>query len=328
MVLDHIRDHLGADGAEAWLEKGVGYMDLVCPFCGRPSDSVALLGAYRDYFDAAYTRLKARVVSEAASWDETLKDEVVDAIGAIAAENGKAALAWADHAEIAFPEAPDVVDVCHRVRAAAARAYQGKAVAIPDQQAPPQELQEARVEWDHLLVQVGEHNRLAVDVERKLRSLQTSAAQADVDALRGVLARLEAQRHRGQLQDECDDYSQKTAEKSRLAEEKQQLQEDLSRSSEAFLQLYGEVVNSRLKDFQAGFRLADFARSYVGDGVARAAYGLVVHGHPVPLTAKRGHADFATTLSDGDKRLLALALFLARLDVDVGDQIIPQAKAL
>lgn len=320
LVLGHIRDHLGADGAEAWLEKGLGFMDDVCPFCGRPSDGIALLGAYRDYSDQAYARLKARVDSEASSWDETLSDEVVDAIGAIVADNGKAAIAWADHAEIAFPEAPDVVDACHRVRAAAARAYQNKAAALLDAQALPQELREARAEWEDLAIKVGEYNRLVADVERKLKSLQTAAAEADVDALRGVLARLEAQEHRGQLQGECDDYSRQTEKKTRLAEEKQQLQEDLSRSSKAFLQLYGGAVNDRLKAFTAGFRLAHFARSYAGDGVARAAYGLVVQGHAVPLIAKRGHADFATTLSDGDKRLLALALFLARLDVDEGTE--------
>ena len=272
------------------------------------------------YSDQAYARLKARVDSEASSWIETLSDEVVDAIGAIVADNGKAAIAWADHAEIAFPEAPDVVDACHRVRAAAARAYQNKAAALLDAQALPQELREARAEWEDLAIKVGEYNRLVADVERKLKSLQTAAAEADVDALRGILARLEAQRHRGELQAECDDYSRQTQKKTRLAEEKQQLQEDLSRSSQAFLQLYGGAVNDRLKAFTAGFRLADFARSYAGDGVARAAYGLVVQGHPVPLTAKRGHADFATTLSDGDKRLLALALFLARLDVDEGTE--------
>lgn len=320
VVLEHVRDHLGSYGAEAWLEKGVGYLDDVCPFCGRPSEGIALLGAYRDYFNEAYTRLKVRVVSEAASWDEILKDAVVDALGTTVADNSKTALAWADHADIAFPEAPDVVDVCHRVRAAAARAFQRKAAAVLDRHALPQELQETRAEWDDLVVQVGEYNRLAADVKRKLSSLQTAAAQADVNTLRGVLARLEAQRHRGGLQSECDDYSEKTGQKSRLAEERRQLQEDLSCSSEAFLRTYGEAVNNRLQSFQAGFRLADFARSYAGDGVARAAYGLVVHGHPVPLTAKRGHADFATTLSDGDKRLLALALFLARLDVDAGTE--------
>lgn len=318
LVLDHIRDHLGADGAEGWLEKGVGFMGDVCPFCGRPSDSVALLGAYRDYFDEAYTRLKARVDSEAASWDKQLRDEVVDAIGAIVADNGKAALAWADHAEIAFPEAPDVVDACHRVRAVVARAYRNRASALLDAQAVPQELSEVRAEWDGLAIKVSEYNRLVTDVGRKLQSLQAAAAGADVVALRGVLARLEAQQHRGRLHGECDDYRRQTKKKTRLAEEKQQLQEDLSRSSEAFLQLYGGAVNDRLKAFTAGFRLAQFARSYAGDGVARAAYGLVVQGYPVPLVATRGHADFATTLSDGDKRLLALALFLARLDVDEG----------
>ncbi len=318
LVLGHIRNHIGSDGAEEWLEQGLGFVDAVCPFCGQASDGIPLIDAYRHYFDKAYASLKARVLSEAASWDEALGDKFVEAIAARVTENAGVALAWADHAEIAFPEAPDVVGICHRVRASVATAYQAKAGSLVDEFAPSRDLKEARAEWDDLATTVSRYNESITEINQTLVSIQAAAAQADIKALRDSLGRLEARQHRSGLNAECSKYQKLTQEKSRLAQKKQRLQDQLSASSKAFLLRYGDAVNKRLKAFRAGFRLADFARSYAGDGVARAAYGLVVQGHPVPLTAKTGKADFATTLSDGDKRLLALALFLARLDVDQG----------
>jgi hypothetical protein len=74
-------------------------------------------------------------------------------------------------------------------------------------------------------------------------------------------------------------------------------------------------VNSRLRDFMADFELATLER--IDPGAPRADYTLRLMGNEVPLVAAEPTSpSFSTTLSPGDRRLLALALFFYALDRD------------
>ena len=75
-------------------------------------------------------------------------------------------------------------------------------------------------------------------------------------------------------------------------------------------------VNYRLREFGADFELATLTRNDTG-AAPRADFTLRLMGSEVPLVAAEPTAPtFATTLSPGDRRMLALALFFCALDGD------------
>ena len=75
-------------------------------------------------------------------------------------------------------------------------------------------------------------------------------------------------------------------------------------------------ANSRLREFLADFEIATLDRNDTG-AAPRADYTLRLMGNQVPLVAADPTSPtFATTLSSGDRRLLALALFFYALDSD------------
>jgi wobble nucleotide-excising tRNase len=79
-------------------------------------------------------------------------------------------------------------------------------------------------------------------------------------------------------------------------------------------------VNYRLREFGADFELATLTRNDTG-AAPRADFTLRLMGSEVPLVASQPTApSFSTTLSPGDRRMLALALFFCALD---GDRHLP-----
>lgn len=75
-------------------------------------------------------------------------------------------------------------------------------------------------------------------------------------------------------------------------------------------------VNYRLREFGADFELATLTRNDSG-AAPRADFTLRLMGSEVPLVAAGPTApSFSTSLSPGDRRLLALALFFCALDGD------------
>jgi wobble nucleotide-excising tRNase len=79
---------------------------------------------------------------------------------------------------------------------------------------------------------------------------------------------------------------------------------------------FRDGVNARLRTFGADFEIAGLERSGTAEA-PRAHFSLRLMGSEVPLVAAESTApSFSTTLSPGDRRLLALAFFFSDLDGD------------
>jgi energy-coupling factor transporter ATP-binding protein EcfA2 len=94
----------------------------------------------------------------------------------------------------------------------------------------------------------------------------------------------------------------------------------LERASARTLQEHQARINRTLERLDAGFRLGRLSPGHAG-GIPGVACVLVIGGEPVPLGPARPPTDrpaFGNTLGAGDRRMLALAFYLSRLD-ELGD---------
>ena len=101
---------------------------------------------------------------------------------------------------------------------------------------------------------------------------------------------------------------QKAADKK-----KKEARSKLDAEMKATLDEYQGAINDLLGKFGAAFQIEKLDVNYRG-GSPRSEYGLALRGKPVPLEG--GPPSFSTALSEGDKRTLAFAFFVASILAD------------
>jgi wobble nucleotide-excising tRNase len=102
---------------------------------------------------------------------------------------------------------------------------------------------------------------------------------------------------------------------------KKSAREALEKLMVAILAKYQTAINTLLKKFGASFSIKGMNANFRGSA-PRTEYGLLLRGKDVALEG--GPPSFATTLSDGDKRTLAFAFFVASTldDPKLGQRIV------
>ena len=83
------------------------------------------------------------------------------------------------------------------------------------------------------------------------------------------------------------------------------------------LEEWRDAVNARLRTFGADFEIATLLR-VPGEEPPRLDYTFRLLGAQFPLAVADSSPSYPTTLGHGDRRLLALAIYLAGLDMDAG----------
>ena len=128
-------------------------------------------------------------------------------------------------------------------------------------------------------------------------------------------------RYQSDISADCDLYSRVDRDQKRvnqkLAAQRQSNEQEIAETFER----YGECLNKYLNAFGAGFRIIQLEQTRRG-AVLRVDYkiGLPIAGSShkrIPLTVRGNDVSeqsFRNVLSEGDKRTLALAFFLAQLD--------------
>jgi wobble nucleotide-excising tRNase len=315
LVREHIQTHLG-DGGEQWLRQGAEYVKGdECPFCGQPVGGVALVKAFRAFFSEQYEALLTAVDSQKTELEQSFDDEQLDTVSLAIAKRAEVAAAWNDQ-DVAIPATPDgVVDACRRVKSELVRLIRLKSAAPLTALAVDDAAQKAMDDLALTRAAVTEFNRSVIDTNARLTAIQAGVASADVAALEADRARVKAREKRPTLSPQCASYVAARDDKKRLETEKTAKRSQLTQMTTDLLDEYCDAINVRLRAFGADFEVVKLARSDAG-GTPRAIYALHLMGTEIPLAADSTSPSFSTTLSGGDRRLLALAFFLAILDTD------------
>ena len=100
--------------------------------------------------------------------------------------------------------------------------------------------------------------------------------------------------------------------RSALDREKTTLKKDIDEHAARVVGKYQSGINDYLKYFSSDIRI-EAVESKFPSGRAIIQYSLKAHGCDIPLGCSEEQPCFQTVLSEGDKNLLALSFFLARL---------------
>ena len=111
------------------------------------------------------------------------------------------------------------------------------------------------------------------------------------------------------------------AELLKAEKRKNTARDNLDALMKQLLKDYQQSINALLKKFGAAFSIEKMDANFLG-GAPRSEYGLALRGKSIPLEG--GPPLFATALSEGDKRTLAFAFFVASTlaDENLKDRVV------
>jgi wobble nucleotide-excising tRNase len=322
-VTEHIAAHRMASNGEPWLAEGLNYTTDACPFCGQNLEGIALIKAYKDYFNREYLELRQEVMRHRRDLDDAFGDRMAGLIEQTVLRNTNAVEFWQPYCQIAapvLPEAGRTVDITGALRRAALSLLDRKMAAPLDAIPPDEAFTQALANLDALRASVATHNNAVAAANALIAAKKREARAADVAAIQRALAVLKAQkaRHTPDVHALCEADATRQREKNALEEEKTRTREQLDAHTAAVIARYGDSINRYLERINAGFRITTPTHTYRG-GPPSTSYQIVINQRPVDLgdaTTPLDRPSFRNTLSAGDRSTLALAFFFAELEQD------------
>lgn len=312
MVKEHIAK-LGGKGVENWLSQGKQFGNgSTCPFCDQDISSNDLVKAYQTHFNAAYADLKRKVAALQMKVEVATAASIVDGFAKSVKVAAAQAEAWSEH----FPTQAIVFDLSAADSALAAFRDCVTDLACRKKAAPLESLgssadkTKASQLWDQFLEHIraanatiqaaavlisGHKAQLSTDntalLQQQIQQLHATKRRYD-SAVIGLFTQLATAR-----------TVVETAEKT-----KKVAREHLDALMTATLGKYQKTINDLLAKFGASFTIKGLSANFRGNA-PRSEYGLSLRGKEIPLEG--GPPSFATALSEGDKRTLAFAFFVA-----------------
>lgn len=312
IVREHIAK-LGHGDAEHWLSQGLAFhRNDSCPYCDQSIRDVAIVQAYKTHFNARYVEIKKNVaqlhsgIAARTSADIAkqfaLKVETANAI----ADTWRAHLSLpsisfdTDIAALALTELNTLLSKLADVK------------RLNPTEAAGTNADRARAEllWKQSLDEIKKANASIQACCDSINAFKTKLKTEDAQQL-GVQIRYIELSVKRYSQEVIDLFSQldDARQLSQGAEKrKKQARETLDSLMIATLQKYEKSINKLLTNFGASFKIHKMDANFRGGG-PRSEYGLILRNKVISLDGSK--PSFATALSEGDKRTLAFAFFIA-----------------
>jgi wobble nucleotide-excising tRNase len=321
IIRNHLEHHVDSE-IENWISSGQPFMDSdTCPFCGRPLAGLELIKAYQSYFNQEYQELKAEVVSLGEAIKAGFGSQQCDSLVSAAATNTARVDAWKDLFALAVPDLADVAiqEGLDRICRCLLSLVESKRAQPLERSGTDAVYQWLKVELASVNFHIAEYNRGIAEMVGAIQAYKIGLGKENIEQIQTDLKRLEAVKRRYQpgVIALVSAYLFAEDERKRLDAEKTLIRQQLDGLMHETLSQYQGRVNELLGQFNAAFRIEQLKPNYKGTGEPRTDYGLSVRNQLIKLGSRDDMAtthSFGSSLSEADKRTLAFAFFIARLE--------------
>lgn len=332
-ALSRVRDHFTSlgRGGEQWVAQQAASSGsdhagepTTCPYCGRSLAGVELVEHYQSYFSDAYRSLIAKIDESQRLHSEKNRSLVVTKFGEAVQAAQQRRSFWAE-----FDPSLPAIDVDFAaISGCWARLDEAMGRQLQDKQRQPLEqiaLSEEVLEEDAALRKhaslLESVNSQITEINAKAERLKSLAQDKDRQTLSDELAQLERikARYSPDIAQHCNDYMTQVTKKEQTEKDRDEAREQLEEERKRAFDEFPRMLNQYLEEFNADFKIDQMRWTNTSSGTS-SDYGLVIEEVPVPLHAKdrRGRSSvpqqFRNTLSAGDRRTLASAIFFAGVD--------------
>jgi wobble nucleotide-excising tRNase len=322
VVQAHVEKH-GGRPAERWVSEGLPFHTSdACPFCGQGTEGLELIAAYKTYFNAAYAAYMRDVAALPGVAASQLAEPTIAAWEAECRANVDRAAAWSAQVKFECPS-PDFAAL--RGHATMLRTKLEEAAALkalsPLSAVDPAIITRAGEAWASVERILTEYNRRVATANDAIAAFKKELAGENKATLESQLAtvRLRRTRHSPEVGAMVEERRLANERRSSCETAKNTARQELDALMRDVLSRYQAGINRWLGHFGAPFRVGDLGFTYQGGTTPRTEYAILLRGRSVVAGRKNTkELSFQSVLSDGDKRALALAFFLARVQADAG----------
>ncbi len=318
-VRTHIKSLPGEHG-EAWVEAGMGHTIYdECPFCAQPLSGSTLVPLYRQYFDEEYRKLRDQAAALSALVTSTFPQGLEGSLEGAIERNTERAEAWRDAIDIALPEM-NLVQVQSAISAIRDRlttlaAWKKSAPLEAIDVREPREYVEDQLALAFQATETYERGVLKAVEQIDIYKQQLEKTTPEQVEEELVCLRRTKERFSRSVEKLVDTYNDTIAVQRATNQVKAEALKKLNDHATQVFANYHEQINCILTRFGAGYTLGTCTDHHKG-GIKRVEFVLDFKGVPVGFVGEElitPGKNFGEALSEGDKRTLALAFFLARI---------------
>lgn len=321
----HVRGHLDrlGDSAREWVEQGMHYLGETsdCPFCGLDVAASTLIADYRIAFSEVYALDTEANATEATRFDDAMSPQAQRACDVVQTTNSSTSPFWSGHRiDVSVVSAPIPIDDWSRIRDVVNALFESRRQSLLAPIPIDGEAEEYLGRIAVLAATLSAYNKGVAAANEQIASLKLSTATVNLTEERDKLTRvrLQSTRRLSGIEALCARLEVARLKKRTAEKEKEVAKKALDAASSTLFTKYQARINKHLANSACGYSIVGAKTSFAG-GKPRTEYQLEINGRSIDLIAPKGSTDapcFRNTLSDGDRSALALAFFLARLDLD------------
>ena len=311
-----VREHVGKldnKNAEIWISQGQQFESSKnCPYCAQDVSSNDLIRAYQTHFNAAYGELKDKVSGLVDAVDSGTAQNIIENFAKSVAVAASQAATWSENVETS----PIVFDSTTankplvELRNYLSGLVKLKQLTPTDPIGNEEEKKQARSLWQQTVASMRTTNAEITAATMVISQYKGQLVSDNIVLLQQQVAQIQAskRRHEPVVNGLINNLVAARSDAELAEKTKKTARENLDALMQATLNQYEVAINALLKSFGASFSIKGMSGNFRG-AAPRSEYGLLLRGKDVSLEG--GPPSFSTALSEGDKRTLAFAFFVA-----------------
>lgn len=323
-----VKDHLSnqnKDRLEKWISDGYAYGEEEnCLFCNQSLEGVDLIRAYRSYFNQDYNQLKSNVAQLSALVDAACDNEIISRLRARFETASAVVDGWQEHVDVSPPvfDESSARNALSSIKALLENLKNGKEVNLLDEVGTEEDKNLIDRQWQIITNVIVACNETIANASEQISIYKDGLTALNIEEMQQQIRDLELAktRHRQDVIALLAQLERQRNQDSDAKREKQLKKDTLNQLMQVTLESYKDRINELLRGFGAQFLIPNIDFNYRGG--LRSDYALQMRGGNIALNG--GVPDFKTSLSEGDKRTLAFAFFIASAesDPDISNKII------
>ncbi len=330
-----ISDHLAATSiglSISWIKQGFeAQTGTACPHCGQNMDNLEILKAYHSFFSAEFQRhediREILLTNSHSEFGESAQNRLEQLLNHHETEH----IWWRDAIgfDLRLPQLRNHQSIVNALR----EAYQAMTSALTRKQKTPSRAVRFTTEegtaislWQEIASEIRSYNQHIPEINARINQRKSEAESVDLVPLQTRIAYLAAikKRHEASVIEAYSEYDIAATEKATAQQNKQSANEALRGESNRLFDMYGTKINELLDRFAVDFRIVNDGVNFRG-GRPSGQLAIEIQGARVSSTPESAsdpsQTSLANTLSGGDRSALALAYFLARVELDTNASI-------
>jgi wobble nucleotide-excising tRNase len=313
---------------EGWISSGQDFLDKdTCPLCDQPLEGVDLIQAYRSYFNQEYKNLITNVNQLDNKVEGLFSQTIADNIQTEMNTTVERLTNWHDKISGELPSLniQEIKDSLTALMVDVTELVSQKKQNILECVTNDADAARISTLWMQIAQAIEEFNQELQPRIDAINQYKEGLAAVDVNRLRQQITNINwsQRRHEKAVVQLFLDLDTASGMVTILEQGKETAKQQLSQVMTQTLTRYKDAINAHLLRFGASFSIAELDANFTGGGgQATSRFALEMRGLQIALG--NGDNAFKTALSEGDKRTLALAFFVAYAQslVDLVDKII------